>query len=76
MNILMWSYARGTWQYDVMCALIIAFIVLTPRNFLQGDFTRVHSAVATIQDASPPQNNPPDSEIDKERKITGADKRE
>jgi outer membrane lipoprotein-sorting protein len=29
-KILFWSYDRGTWQYDVMCVLILAFIFLTP----------------------------------------------
>jgi len=28
---LFWTYERGTWQYDVMVALILAFIFLTPR---------------------------------------------
>ena len=29
---LFWTYERGTWQYDVMVALILAFIFLTPRT--------------------------------------------
>jgi hypothetical protein len=29
-KILFWSYGRTSWQYDVMCALILAFIFLTP----------------------------------------------
>lgn len=28
---LFWTYERGTWQYDVMVILILAFIFLTPR---------------------------------------------
>ena len=28
-----WTYARGTWQYDVMAILILAFIFLTPRDW-------------------------------------------
>jgi len=27
----MWDYHRATWQYDVMVALILGFIFLTPR---------------------------------------------
>ena len=27
-----WSYRRGSWQYDVIVVLILAFIFLTPRN--------------------------------------------
>ena len=30
-NIILWRYERGTWQYDVFCLLIIAFIFLTPK---------------------------------------------
>jgi hypothetical protein len=29
-KILFWSYGRTSWQYDVLCALILAFIFLTP----------------------------------------------
>jgi hypothetical protein len=32
-KILFWSYDRGTWQYDVLCVLILAFIFLSP-NYL------------------------------------------
>ena len=28
-----WTYERGTWQYDVMVALILAFIFFTPRSW-------------------------------------------
>lgn len=31
-GILVWSYERGTLQYDIICALILAFIFLTPRS--------------------------------------------
>ncbi|MBI2820382.1 MAG: hypothetical protein HYX73_10415 [Acidobacteria bacterium] len=30
---LFWTYERGTWQYDIMVALILAFIFLTPRDW-------------------------------------------
>lgn len=32
-KILFWSYERGSWQYDVMCVLILAFIFFSP-NFI------------------------------------------
>ncbi|GBC81677.1 hypothetical protein HRbin10_00789 [bacterium HR10] len=32
-NVLLWSYERGTWQYDVLCLLILAFIFLTPSSW-------------------------------------------
>jgi len=31
-NVLLWSYERGAWQYDVLCILILAFIFLTPSS--------------------------------------------
>jgi hypothetical protein len=30
--ILMWSYERGTLQYDIICGLILAFIFFVPRS--------------------------------------------
>lgn len=30
-NFIQWNYQRGTWQYDVFCLLIVAFIFLTPK---------------------------------------------
>jgi hypothetical protein len=38
-NILLWSYARGTWQYDLLCLLIVATIFLAPSRFF-GDRDR------------------------------------
>ena len=32
-SIFFWSYARNTWQYDVLCALILGFIFLTPKSW-------------------------------------------
>jgi len=28
---VLWTYERGSWQYDIICAVILAFIFLTPR---------------------------------------------
>lgn len=36
-RILFWSYERGTWQYDVMCVLILAFIFFSPNRFFQNE---------------------------------------
>ena len=32
-NSIFWSYERGSWQYDVICVLILAFIFLTPARW-------------------------------------------
>ena len=31
-NLLVWSYERGTLQYDIICALILAFVFSLPRS--------------------------------------------
>ncbi|HEY7334093.1 MAG TPA: hypothetical protein VH639_04355 [Bryobacteraceae bacterium] len=31
-RFLFWDYKRASWQYDVMCAIILGFIFLTPRD--------------------------------------------
>jgi hypothetical protein len=34
-RFLLWDYPRASWQYDVMVALILAFIFLTPRDLFR-----------------------------------------
>jgi hypothetical protein len=34
-SIAFWSYGRTTWQYDVLCVLILAFIFLTPKTWFE-----------------------------------------
>lgn len=31
-HFFFWTYERGTWQYDVMVGVILAFIFFTPRH--------------------------------------------
>ncbi len=36
-NVVLWNYKRTSWQYDVICVLILALIFLTPPNwFMSG----------------------------------------
>ncbi|MDT4955509.1 MAG: hypothetical protein QOJ02_3647 [Acidobacteriota bacterium] len=35
-KLFFWGYARNTWQYDVLCALILAFIFLTPQSWFSS----------------------------------------
>jgi hypothetical protein len=37
-HALYWTFERATWQYDVMVLLILAFVCLTPPDWL-GDPT-------------------------------------
>lgn len=38
-DIILWNHERGTWQYDVFCGLIIAFIFLTPNSWFDKQET-------------------------------------
>lgn len=31
-RFLFWDFPRGSWQYDIICVLILAFIFATPRE--------------------------------------------
>ncbi len=55
-RVVFWTYERATWQYDVMVALILAFIFLSPRTWFNdqpveaasGDVVIVSSAQGEI----------------------------
>ena len=34
-RFILWDYPRACWQYDVMVAIILAFIFLTPREWFR-----------------------------------------
>jgi hypothetical protein len=34
-RFLLWDYPRASWQYDVMVAIILAFVFLTPREMFR-----------------------------------------
>ncbi len=36
LRVIFWTYERGGWQYDILSALILAFIFLTPKAVLDG----------------------------------------
>src|SRR5215510_167519 len=46
-NVILWSYERGSWQYDVLCLLIIGMIFLAPSSFF-GDRDRPAQSQAKI----------------------------
>jgi hypothetical protein len=46
-KLLFWSYGRSTWQYDILCALILAFIFLTPQAWFQTSELRQSEAHPT-----------------------------
>ncbi len=34
-RFILWDYPRASWQYDIMVAIILAFIFLTPRELFR-----------------------------------------
>jgi hypothetical protein len=49
-NVINWNYERGSWQWDVLCILILAFIFLTPKSRFNSD-----RSLATQAPAAPVQ---------------------
>ena len=44
-----WTYPRTSWQWDVLCVLILVFIFLTPRTWFENSaYQRTHMGQATI----------------------------
>jgi hypothetical protein len=55
-NIILWSYERASWQWDILCLLIIAFIFLTPKIWFERReklATQTSRLIVQAQDFSP-----------------------
>ncbi len=85
-NIILWRYERGTWQYDVFCLLIIAFIFLTPKVWFDRReklATQTSRLIVKAKDLSPVESGwerrvkelsgDPDAEIVEWREVKHAD---
>jgi hypothetical protein len=35
-RLLLWDYGRGSWPYDLLCLLLLAFLLAVPASWL-GD---------------------------------------
>jgi hypothetical protein len=49
-KIFFWNYARNTWQWDLLCVVILIFIFLTPKSwFASGEraLNKVHQSPVT-----------------------------
>ena len=81
-KLFFWSYGRTTWQYDVLCVLILAFIFLTPGKWFEnGERVRRDSHPNASTTATRlllvwPENSPanPDTE-DVKRRVQSVTKR-
>lgn len=52
-KLIFWNYERNTWQWDVLCVVILIFIFLTPKGWFQNGERRgfrahQNSAVTTL----------------------------
>ncbi len=47
-KVVFWTYPRTSWQWDILCVLILVFIFLTPKGWFENtEFRRSHG-VRTI----------------------------
>ena len=51
---LFWAYERGSWQYDLMCLVILLFIFLTPRDIFHDRPQEVPPAFDVVMHARLP----------------------
>src|SRR5438309_5757488 len=48
-KIIFWTYPRTSWQWDVLCVLILVFIFLTPKSWFENTaYKRSHVAQTTV----------------------------
>jgi hypothetical protein len=48
-KIAFWTYPRTSWQWDVLCVLILVFIFLTPKSwFVNTPFQRSNTTQTTV----------------------------
>ena len=39
-KLIFWNYARNTWQWDILCVVILIFIFLTPKSWVDNSEQR------------------------------------
>ena len=48
-KVAFWTYPRTSWQWDVLCVLILVFIFLTPKSWFENNaYQRTHVGQTTI----------------------------
>lgn len=55
-DIILWKYERASWQWDLLCCLIMLFIFLTPKTWFERKERLVSlnaSLIANAKDRSP-----------------------
>jgi hypothetical protein len=58
-NLLVWTYERGTLQYDIICGLILAFVFLVPKGcFVHKSQNDLNSQVTQTSHFAPLAGQP------------------
>jgi len=47
-RIVLWDFARASWQWDVICVLIMCFIFLTPKSWYENKRASVPVRTLTV----------------------------
>ena len=58
-DIILWKYERASWQWDLLCFLIILFIFLTPKSWFDKKerlATQTSRLIVKAKDFSPDRN--------------------
>ena len=61
-NVVLWSYARGTWQYDILCALIVLTLLFWPSSKAPRSASAAKIAVTEANASRAAASNAPSSE--------------
>jgi hypothetical protein len=59
-DIILWRYERASWQWDLLCFLIVLFIFLTPKSWFDRKerlATQTSRLIVKAKDFSPERNN-------------------
>jgi hypothetical protein len=49
-KVVFWNYPRTSWQWDVLCVLILVFIFLTPKSWFENNEFRRQRTVVILAD--------------------------
>ncbi len=50
-NIINWNYERASWQWDILCIVILIFIFATPKEwFDKSDKPATKTPASTVKD--------------------------
>ena len=52
-RVLFWTYPRGSWQYDLLCIMILSFIFFTPTWIF--DRPEESAVVSALKESSSPK---------------------